>query len=71
MVRQQDWYDPSVFKRIRTQIKILLLLIALVMLFINQGWIIRLFNIFSEKKNYYNETYHIFCRNSSGIIFFL
>lgn len=43
MVRQQDWYDPSVFKRIRTQIKILLLLIALVMLFINQGWIIRLF----------------------------
>jgi len=41
MVRQQDWYDPSVISRVRKRISALTWLVVLVMLYLNHEWIIQ------------------------------
>lgn len=41
MVRQQDWYDPSVISRVRKRISMLIWMIVLVMLYLNHEWIMQ------------------------------
>ena len=48
MVRQQDWYDPSVIKRVRRGIAIALWAIAITLLYMHHGAIITVF------KNFFN-----------------
>ena len=46
MVRQQDWYDPSVISRVRKRISMFIWMIVLVMLYLNHEWIMQTFNKF-------------------------
>ena len=40
MVRQHDWYDPSVMKRVRIAITIVLWAIGIIVLYLNHNWLI-------------------------------
>ncbi len=40
--QQKSWYSPSVIKRIRLHINIILVLIGVLMLYMNYSWILQL-----------------------------
>lgn len=49
MVRQQDWFNPSVIKKIRSGITLILWMILAVILYVNHGWLITLFTNFFKQ----------------------
>jgi O-methyltransferase involved in polyketide biosynthesis len=49
MVRQRNWYNPAVIRRVRTRISIVLWIILGVLFYLNYGWIAKLLsNIYHQ-----------------------
>jgi len=46
MTHQNNWYRPAVVNRVRKQINIILIIIGLLMLYLNYGWMIKLIKQF-------------------------